>query len=113
MNAVSFVLGDKLTGGPALGWFNTSEIHRISAARIKRDLTVQAAVATSGAAFASTMGRQSTGLQTLFAVSGARLGTWLPNPTFVRNAKLNTSDPLFPKALPYPSAVPATSIENF
>lgn len=99
-NAVSFVLGADFIGGPALGWLRTGKLRSISPARIRRDLTVQAAVATSGAAFASTMGRQSKGLQTLFAASGARLGTWLPNPTFVRNAFVNEGDKSFPKALP-------------
>jgi hypothetical protein len=39
----------------------------------------------SGAAFASAMGRQNKGYQKLLAVSGARLGTWLPNPKLVAN----------------------------
>lgn len=40
-------------------------------------------MAVSGAAFASAMGRQDKGIEKLLAVSGARLGTWLPNPHFV------------------------------
>ena len=99
-NAVSYVLGSKFVGGPALGWLHTAELREVAGARIKRDLTVQAAVAISGAAFASTMGRQSVGLQTLFAASGARLGTWLPNPRYVRNAQRNATNRIFPKALP-------------
>lgn len=99
-HAISFVMGADYIGSPALGWLKTSELRQIVPARIKRDLTVQAAVATSGAAFASTMGRQSTGLQTLFAASGARLGTWLPNPNFVLNARDSETKIAFPKALP-------------
>jgi hypothetical protein len=57
-------------------------------------------MAVSGAAFASAMGRRSKGVQALLALSGARLGTWLPNPIFVRNAKDKAADPSFPKALP-------------
>jgi hypothetical protein len=100
LNAVSFVMTADYIGGPALGWLKTAELRRAAPARIERDLTVQAAMAVSGAAFASAMGRQSKGIQTLLALSGARLGTWLPNPTFVRNAQRKAADPSFPKALP-------------
>jgi len=100
LNAVSFVMTADYVGGPALGWLQTSALRRATPPRIERDLTVEAAVAVSGAAFASAMGRQSKGIQTLLALSGARLGTWLPNPTFVRNAQDNAADPSFPKALP-------------
>ncbi|HTQ20358.1 hypothetical protein [Mycobacterium sp.] len=100
LNAVSFVMTADYIGGPALGWLKTAELRRAAPARVERDLTVQAAMAVSGAAFASAMGRQTKGIQTLLALSGARLGTWLPNPTFVRNAQRNAADPSFPKALP-------------
>jgi nitrate reductase gamma subunit len=83
LNAVSYVLTNRYIGGPDLGWLKTEELWRASPPRIKRDLTVEAAVAVSGAAFGSTMGRQNKGNQVLFAISGARLGTWLPNPNYV------------------------------
>ena len=83
LNAVSYALGASHIGGPNLGWLKTAEIWKACPPRIKHDLTVQAAVAISGAAFGSTMGRQNKGLQTLYAISGARLGTWLPNPNYV------------------------------
>jgi hypothetical protein len=100
LNAVSYVLSADYIGGPSLGWLNTSEMIDAAPSRIKRDLTVQAAVAISGAAFASAMGRQNKGFQSLLAVSGARLGTWLPNPTFVKWARDNATNGLYPKALP-------------
>ncbi|SPM28264.1 patatin-like phospholipase family protein [Mycobacterium terramassiliense] len=100
LNAVSFVMTADYVGGPALGWLKTEELRHASPPRIQRDLTVQAAMAVSGAAFASAMGRQGQGIQSLLALSGARLGTWLPNPLFVRNIQLNAADPSFPKALP-------------
>ncbi len=84
LNAVSFVMTADYVGGPELGWLKTPELIRVAPPRVRRDLTVQAAVAVSGAAFASAMGRQSSWASTLLAVSGARLGTWLPNPFFVR-----------------------------
>ncbi|ORW94389.1 hypothetical protein AWB92_11605 [Mycobacterium sp. IEC1808] len=100
LNAVSFVMTADYVGGPALGWLKTAELRHASPPRIQRDLTVEAAMAVSGAAFASAMGRESKGIQSLLALSGARLGTWLPNPLFVRNAQLKAADPSFPKALP-------------
>jgi hypothetical protein len=100
LNAVSFVMTADYVGGPALGWLKTAALREAAPARIERDLTVQAAMAVSAAAFASAMGRHSKGMQTLLALSGARLGTWLPNPTFVRNAQHKADDPSFPKALP-------------
>ncbi|WP_156772075.1 hypothetical protein [Mycobacterium sp. 1245805.9] len=100
LNAVSFVMTADYVGGPALGWLRTAELRQASPPRIQRDLTVQAAMAVSGAAFASAMGRQSQGIQSLLALSGARLGTWLPNPLFVKNAQLKAADASFPKALP-------------
>lgn len=83
LNAVSYVLSADYVGGPALGWFKTPALFDEAPPRIKRDLTVQASMAISGAAFASAMGRQDKGFEKLLAVSGARLGTWLPNPKFV------------------------------
>jgi hypothetical protein len=85
LNAVSYVLSHDYIGGPALGWLKAPELDREAPPRIKRDLTVLTAVAASGAAFASAMGRNQKGFEKLLAVSGARLGTWLPNPNFVAN----------------------------
>ncbi len=82
LNAVSFVLSSDHIGGPELGYWNTRELFKHAPPRIKRDLTVITAVAVSGAAFASAMGRYQKGFEKLLAVSGARLGTWLPNPNF-------------------------------
>jgi hypothetical protein len=69
---------------------------------------VQGAVAISGAAFASAMGRSARWFQVLLAVSGARLGAWLPNPAFVHAAPTSEQHtgwtyPQLPRArrLPY------------
>lgn len=85
LDAVSYVLSADCIGGPELGWLNTSRLLAVAPPRIRQDLTVIASVAVSGAAFASAMGRQSKGYQKLLALSGARLGTWLPNPKLVGN----------------------------
>jgi hypothetical protein len=85
LNAVSYVLSADRIGGPQLGWLDTKNLFALAPPRLRRDLTVEAAVAVSGAAFASAMGRQDKGYQKLLAISGARLGTWLPNPKLVGN----------------------------
>jgi hypothetical protein len=93
LNAVSFALSADYIGGPELGWLKSDKLWAAAPPRLKRDLTVQAAVAVSGAAFASTMGRQNKGFQTLLAISGARLGTWLPNPAHVEQLYKRFSEP--------------------
>jgi hypothetical protein len=85
LNAVSYVISHDYIGGPELGWLQAPKLDQEAPPRIKRDLTVLTAVAASGAAFASAMGRHQKGFEKLLAVSGARLGTWLPNPNFVAN----------------------------
>jgi hypothetical protein len=77
-------------GGPDVGYLPTSEGEQGSA-HLGRDLTVQAAVAISGAAFASAMGRHARAAQTLLVLTDARLGTWLPNPAFVRSRQTDTA----------------------
>jgi hypothetical protein len=81
---VSYTMCADWIGGPDVGYVRTSALERIASPRLKRDLTVQAAVAISGAAIASSVGGQGTKwYETLLAISGLRLGAWLPNPTFV------------------------------
>ncbi|NIJ12313.1 hypothetical protein FHU38_002657 [Saccharomonospora amisosensis] len=87
LGAVSYTMSAEWTGGPDVGWVRTPDLERIVTSRFRRDLTVQGAVAVSGAAFASAMGRSSRWFQVLLAVSGARLGAWLPNPGFVCRAR--------------------------
>jgi hypothetical protein len=103
LNAVSFVLGSDYIGGPELGFLNTRALFQQAPPRIRRDLTVITAVAVSGAAFASAMGRHQKGFEKLLAVSGARLGTWLPNPKFFANLESEDKKDAakaWPKSLP-------------
>ncbi|MEU7164540.1 hypothetical protein AB0A70_07820 [Streptomyces morookaense] len=79
-HAVSFTLSHDYVGGPDVGYARTDVLWDHTRKVIRKDLTVESAVAVSGAAFASAMGRQARAFQTLFALSNARLGTWLPNP---------------------------------
>ncbi|MFB6891872.1 hypothetical protein ACFCX4_21490 [Kitasatospora sp. NPDC056327] len=78
--AVSFTFSHDYVGGPDVGYARTDLLERRTRRHIARDLTVQSAMAVSGAAFSSAMGRRSRAYQGLFALTNARLGTWLPNP---------------------------------
>jgi hypothetical protein len=70
-------------GGPDVGWVRTSTLEETCKPALRRDVTVQASMAVSGAAFASAMGRHAAAVQRLLALSNVRLGTWLPNPGFL------------------------------
>jgi hypothetical protein len=73
-------------GGPDLGYINAGRLQAIAPPRLQRDLTVQGAVALSGAAIAASVGGQRTAwYETLFVVTGLRLGAWMPNPLFVHD----------------------------
>ncbi len=109
LNAVSYVLSHDYIGSPELGWLKTKQLFDDAPPRLKRDLTVQASMAVSGAAFASAMGRQDKGFEKLLVVSGARLGTWLPNPKFVHKlADAQNGESLDPKDndRPWPKLLP-------
>ena len=99
-NAVSYAFSADYVGGPDLGWLKTESLAQIVPTRIRRDLTVQAAIAISGAAFGSAMGRAARGYQALLAVSGARLGSWLPNPRFLFQSRFEHDNPAWPHGLP-------------
>lgn len=59
-------------------------------------------MAISGAAFASAMGRQGRWYSKFLAASGARLGTWLPNPKWVREVQaVDGKDPTVPRRMPW------------
>lgn len=81
--AVSYTMSYDYIGGPDVGYAPTGEVRRYLSGPLETDMTVQAAMAISGAAFASAMGRQAKAFQTLLAISNARLGTWLPNPVYL------------------------------
>ena len=81
--AVSYTMSHDYIGGPDVGYVPTDVVMKIASGPLSADLTVQAAIAISGAAFASAMGSQSRPIQTLLALANARLGTWLPNPSYL------------------------------
>ncbi len=82
--ATSYTFSHDWVGGPQVGYVRTDALTEETIKKsLVRDLTVQSAVAVSGAAFASAMGREARAFQTLLALSNARLGTWLPNPAWL------------------------------
>jgi hypothetical protein len=81
--AVPFMLAHDYIGGPATGWVRTDFLQELAGRRVQADLTVEAAMAISGAAFASAMGSQTRFYEVFLAIANARLGAWLPNPYFV------------------------------
>ena len=81
--AVPITLAHDWIGGPQTGWVRTDFLEELAARRVRGDLTVEAAMAISGAAFASAMGSQTRFYEVFLALSNARLGAWLPNPYFV------------------------------
>jgi len=90
--AVSFTMADDYVGGPQIGWVPTAALEDLVSNHLRRDLTVQAAVAISGAAFASAMGAQTRFYELFLTLSNARLGAWLPNPYFVWLKSSKTDD---------------------
>jgi hypothetical protein len=90
---VSYTLADDFIGGPQIGWVNTEKLQElVGVSPIGRDLTVEAAVAISGAAFASAMGSQTRFFEVFLALSNARLGAWLPNPGFLARKRDHLKD---------------------
>lgn len=83
-NRVSYTFSSEFVGGPDIGYLPTSKLERHLSPRLQRDLTVQGAVALSGAGLAASVGAQnSKWYEALFAVTGLRLGAWMPNPDFL------------------------------
>jgi hypothetical protein len=71
-------------GGPRLGYVGTQDYEQIvKHTSYEHDATLMSAMAVSGAAFASAMGRMSTPFDVLLSLSNARLGSWLPNPAYL------------------------------
>jgi hypothetical protein len=81
--AVPFMLTHDYIGGPATGWVHTGFLRNLLPRALRADLTTEAAMAISGAAFASAMGSQTRFYEVFLAIANARLGAWLPNPRFV------------------------------
>jgi hypothetical protein len=81
----SFTFSAHAVGGPLVGAVPTEEMENAFATRRRRrDLTLMAAVAMSGAAISPSMGKMTRrSLTFLMALANVRLGVWVPNPRWV------------------------------
>jgi hypothetical protein len=76
----SFTFTPQQIGGPLIGTVPTREYEDVLEHR-KRDFTLPAAVAMSGAALSPSMGKATRApLRFLLTLGNARLGVWVPNP---------------------------------
>jgi hypothetical protein len=89
---VSYALHADYVGGPQVGWIQTDFLQELVSPSIRKDLTVEAAMAISGAAIASAMGAQTRYYEVFLALTNVRLGAWLPNPRFVALKCANLDD---------------------
>ncbi|WP_250031410.1 hypothetical protein [Paractinoplanes maris] len=76
---ITYSMSGDYVGGPQLTWIPAADLEHLRWP-LRLDSTVQAAMAVSGAAFASAMGASATPFSLLLTLTNARLGTWLPNP---------------------------------
>ncbi|MWA09340.1 patatin-like phospholipase family protein [Streptomyces sp. BA2] len=95
--AVPFTFASDYIGGPDTGWVRTDTMEKTAHPLIRRDLTVQSAMAVSGAAFASAMGTQTMAFERLLALSNLRLGTWVPNPAYLAEVARHGPDWIMPR----------------
>lgn len=82
----SFTFSCSTVGGPLVGATTTQRFEEVFKDRggRKRDLSLPAAVAMSGAAIAPSMGKMTPrALTFLLALANIRLGVWVPNPRWV------------------------------
>jgi hypothetical protein len=81
----SFTFSSTAIGGPLTGAAQTADYELLGRNR-RRDLTLFAAIAMSGAALSPSMGKLTyRPLTFLLALSNIRLGVWVPNPRHVND----------------------------
>ncbi|MEU7864209.1 hypothetical protein [Nonomuraea sp. NPDC049141] len=99
---VPWTMSGDYVGSPVLGWMPSKALHDEIPPLLRYDLTVQAAQAISGAAFASQMGRMQRPITRLLTLTNVRLGSWLPNPDYLgrRRAELREGNGSMPWWLP-------------
>jgi hypothetical protein len=83
-HVVPWTMSGDYIGSSMIGWAPSSDVYAQVAPTLRLDLTVQAAAAISGAAIASEMGRMQRAYTKLLTISNVRLGSWLPNPAYLR-----------------------------
>lgn len=99
-NAVPFTFSADWIGGGEIGWIETPDLERrVREGRkdMRRDVTLLAAVAMSGAAVSPAMGKMSRpAYRMLLTLVNARLGVWLPNPRYSRTVAPQVDGPHAP-----------------
>jgi hypothetical protein len=81
----SFTFSETAIGGPLVGGERTSHYEKALGKNRRRDITLPAAVAMSGAALSPSMGKETRRpLTFLMALANVRLGVWIPNPRYMR-----------------------------
>jgi hypothetical protein len=93
----SFTFSAHTIGGPLVGALRTTEFETAfdgqkcpHGRRRRRDLSLPAAVAMSGAAISPSSGKMGNrSLTFLMALANMRLGVWVPNPTWIADASPN------------------------
>lgn len=84
-HVLPFVLSHDYVGGPEIEWYPTEKLFALARSkRLKADLTIENAMAVSGAAFASATGSHQSAANLILALANARLGAWLPNPRLLK-----------------------------
>jgi hypothetical protein len=86
-HVLPFTFSHDVVGGPEVGWCETSVLRDRTSHRLQQDLTVQTAMAVSGAAFASETGDYIHPAHLILALANARLGTWIANPAQMADSR--------------------------
>jgi hypothetical protein len=85
-HVASFTFSHAAIGGPLTGAATTRKYEALGRNR-RRDLTLPAAIAMSGAALAPSMGKLTyRPLTFLLALANIRLGVWVPNPRHINDS---------------------------
>jgi hypothetical protein len=85
----SFTFSKYTIGGPLVGAMKMSDYETWIKSSRKRDFTLPAAVAMSGAALSPSMGKMTRWpLRFIMALANVRLGVWIPNPRDVAAKEL-------------------------
>jgi hypothetical protein len=82
-HVLPFTISYDALGGPEVGWCPPKRMREQVSSRLRYDLTVQTAMAVSGAAFASATGAYRGPANVLLSLINARLGCWFPSPRTV------------------------------
>ncbi|HEX2063956.1 MAG TPA: hypothetical protein VHE80_06010, partial [Acidimicrobiales bacterium] len=100
--AVSFTFGHEWAGGPQVRYVRTTALCEALRPSLAGDTTLLAAMAVSGAAFASAMGRHSKGaLNSVLAAANLRLGVWVPSPDHAAAVAQRTAGRVRTRSLAY------------